>query len=178
MMRRPHILLVLAAVFGLSACSDAGQDDLRAWMDAEKARMKPRVQPVPPPEVFVPVQYGATDTVEPMDAQRVTLAIARANQRAASSLQPDMDRRREPLESFPLDAIRYVGSLEQNRQRFALLRVDRSIYQVRVGNHIGQNFGLITEISETQITLKELVQDAVGDWSERISTLELQEKAK
>lgn len=177
-MSRVKSLVALLAVLSLSACSNAGQDDLRSWMDAEKARMKPRVQPVPPPQVFVPVQYGAAGTVEPMDVQRVTLAIANANQRAASSLQPDLDRRREPLESFPLDSIRYVGSLEQNQQRFALLRVDRSIYQVRVGNHIGQNFGLITEISETQITLKELVQDAVGDWSERMSTLELQEKAK
>ena len=89
-----------------------------------------------------------------------------------------MDRRREPLEAFPLDTIHMVGVLRRPDAVAALLQVDRVVYQARVGNYIGQNFGVITKITEGEVTLKETVQDSSGDWVERITTLQLQESKK
>ena len=65
--------------------------------------------------------------------------------------------------------------MQQSKQTFALVRADASLYRVKVGNYLGQNFGLVTTISENQIQLRELIQDATGDWAERLSALQLQE---
>ena len=71
-----------------------------------------------------------------------------------------------------------VGSVTKQGQPFALLRVDNLLYQVKVGDYLGQNYGRITKITETEIALREIVQDAAGEWIERTSTLQLQEKAR
>jgi len=69
-----------------------------------------------------------------------------------------------------------VGTLEKNRAIFALIRTpEKDVYQVRAGNHLGQDFGVITGITETDIRLRELVQDGAGDWTERTSSLQLQQ---
>ena len=90
----------------------------------------------------------------------------------------EINRRKEPLESYPLDTMSMVGSLTREGRRYALLRVDNLLYQVKAGDYLGQNFGRITKISETEITLREVVQDAAGEWIERTSTLQLQEKGR
>jgi type IV pilus assembly protein PilP len=89
-----------------------------------------------------------------------------------------MNRRKEPLEAFPMDSMSMVGSVTKNNQQYALLRVDNLLYQVKVGDYLGQNYGKITKISETEVSLREVVQDAAGEWIERTSTLQLQEKAR
>lgn len=169
--------LALAALL-LSACAEPQTTDLRQWMDQQRSAMRPRVAPIEPPRNFEPAVYEGALLLSPMDASRVAEAIARLAERTSGGLQPDLDRRREPLESFPLDTITYVGSLEQRGERVALLRVGTALYQVRAGNYIGQNFGVILNITETRIELKELVQDAIGDWSERNQALELQERGQ
>jgi type IV pilus assembly protein PilP len=93
-------------------------------------------------------------------------------------LGAELNRRKEPLEAYPLDGMSMVGSVGKQGQPFALLRVDNLLYQVKLGDHIGQNYGRITKITETQIVLREIVQDAAGEWIERPSTLQLQEKAR
>jgi type IV pilus assembly protein PilP len=87
-----------------------------------------------------------------------------------------MNRRREPLESYPLETLRMVGTLFQGKRVHALVQADKTLHQVKVGNYLGQNFGVVTKISEAEVALKELIQDAGGDWVERASTLQLQEK--
>ena len=89
-----------------------------------------------------------------------------------------MARRKEPLEAYPLDVMAMVGSLDKKGTPTALLRVDKLLYQVRVGNYVGQNYGKIVKITENSIQLREIVQDATGDWIERIATLDLQEGTK
>ena len=91
---------------------------------------------------------------------------------------PELARRKEALESFPLDSMAMVGSLTRDNRRYALLRVDNLLYQIKSGDYLGQNFGRVTKISETEITLREVVQDAAGEWIERTSTLQLQEKGR
>ena len=80
--------------------------------------------------------------------------------------------------AMPLDSMAMVGSMTREGKRFALLRVDNLYYNVKAGDYLGQNFGRITKISETDITLREVVQDAAGEWIERTSTLQLQEKGR
>ncbi|MNV66463.1 Pilus assembly protein, PilP [compost metagenome] len=89
-----------------------------------------------------------------------------------------MARRKEPLESYPLDVMAMVGSLDKKGAPTALLKVDNLLYQVRLGNYIGQNYGKITRINENSIQLREIVQDATGDWIERAATLDLLEGKK
>jgi Tfp pilus assembly protein PilP len=84
---------------------------------------------------------------------------------------------KQPLEAYPLDTMRMVGSLTKDGQLVALLKVDSLLYQVRAGSYLGQNYGRITKISETEITLREIAQDAAGEWAERPAALQLQEDA-
>ena len=93
---------------------------------------------------------------------------------AASGLQPDMNRPREPLEAYPLESLKYVGVMTRKNTSYAIILVDGALYQVRAGNYMGQNFGVVSKVTESQLSLKELVQDAAGDWIERESTLLLQ----
>ena len=93
-------------------------------------------------------------------------------------IAPELTRRKEALEAFPLDSMAMVGSLNRNGQPVALVSVDKLLYQVRVGNYLGLNYGRITRISETELALREIVQDAAGEWIERVATLQLQERTK
>jgi type IV pilus assembly protein PilP len=107
------------------------------------------------------------------------MAVARQQQARAStsSIRPDLDRRRETLEGFPLDQVRMVGMMRQSGTNVALLETSGATHLIRVGNYVGQNFGLVTRILETEVQLKEIVQDAAGEWVERPAKLELQESA-
>jgi type IV pilus assembly protein PilP len=87
-----------------------------------------------------------------------------------------LDRPKEALEEFPLESLKMVGYLYQNKVGHAIIRTtDRKLYRVKAGNHIGLNFGLIKEVTETSVIIKELVQDSGGDWTERDSSLQLME---
>lgn len=87
-----------------------------------------------------------------------------------------MDRRKEPLEAYPLESLTMVGVLVQNQVMHALIRADKSLYQVKVGNYLGQDFGVITDIGDAEIKLTELVEDTDGDWVRRDRSLLLQEQ--
>jgi type IV pilus assembly protein PilP len=91
---------------------------------------------------------------------------------------PELVRRKEALEAFPLDAVTMVGSYVQAGRPVALVMVDSLLYQVRPGNYLGQNYGKVNKISETEVILREIVQDAVGEWIERPAKLQLQERSK
>ena len=82
---------------------------------------------------------------------------------------------KEPLEAFPLESIQMMGTITQDRETFALVKAGPNLYRVRKGNYMGQNFGVVTGIDESQITLKELIQDGGGEWVERNSALQLVE---
>src|SRR5690606_28726755 len=96
----------------------------------------------------------------------------------AALIAPEMARRKEPLEAFPLDTMAMVGSLNKVGKPTALLKVDKLLYQVQVGGYLGPNYGRITKITETAIQLREIVQDPTGDWVERDTSRERQEGVK
>ena len=169
----PALLVAL-----LAAGCEADHDELSQWMDQQRRSVKPSVEPLAPPKRFDPEPYAMIHSVEPFSNQKLAVALRQQSQQPNSMLAAEQSRRKEPLEAYPLDAMSMVGSVERGGRRYALLRVDKLLYQVKVGDYLGQNYGKITKISETDIGLREIVQDAAGEWIERPTTLELQESAR
>jgi type IV pilus assembly protein PilP len=168
--------VALAAVL-LVGCSGE-QEELQQWMEQQRREVKPSVQPIVPPKKFNPQPYASTDGVEPFSSQKLTVALKQEARQPNSLLASEINRRKEPLEAFPLDSMTMVGSVTKQGRPFALLRVDNLLYQVKLGDYLGQNYGKIVRISETDVGLREIVQDAAGEWIERPSTLQLQERAR
>ncbi|HJV82527.1 pilus assembly protein PilP [Noviherbaspirillum sp.] len=162
----------------LAGCGDGDVQEVKQWMEEVKRQTPVTVQKLPEPKRFTPYDYSAKNDVDPFNPAKLTVALAKTQADSGSGIKPDLDRRKEPLENFPLDSIKMVGTLEKPGLSFALLQVDKSVFQVKVGNYIGQNFGMITKITETEVELKEIVRDAAGEWTERKAKLELQENKK
>ena len=161
----------------LAACSP-GHDELQAWMEQQRREVKPNVTPLEPPKPYSPEPYTAFAAVEPFSPQKLSVALRIEARQPNSLLAGELNRRKEPLEAFPLDSMRMVGSVEREGRPFALLRVNELLYQVKVGDHLGQNYGRVTRIDETEVVLREIVQDAAGEWIERSASLQLQEGAR
>jgi type IV pilus assembly protein PilP len=160
----------------LAGCGDSDVQEMRTWMKQIDAQTQVRVPPLAEPKVFVPFAYAHKDDIDPFNPNKLLAELAKqAAAGGGSGLKPDVDRRKELLETYPLDTIRMVGTIEKKGVMHAVLQVDRAVHQVVVGQHLGQNDGRIISISENTVTLKEIVQDATGDWVERQSRLELQE---
>ena len=173
--------LIMLCALPMWGCGSTGEDELRQWMANERAQAKPRVTPISEPKQFLPQPYVADEGMEPFNVLKLTQALKRESAQVATNaalIAPEMARRKEPLEAFPLDAMAMVGSMNKNGKPTALLTVDKLLYQVQLGNYLGQNYGRITAITETPIQLREIVQDPTGDWIERTTSLELQEEAK
>jgi type IV pilus assembly protein PilP len=147
-------------------------------MDQQRREVKSNLTPLQPPKKFDPEPYTQAQMVEPFSSQKLTVALKQEARQPNSLLSAELNRRKEPLEAYPLDSMAMVGSVSRQGQPFALLRVDNLLYQVKVGDYLGQNYGRITRIAETEIALREIVQDAAGEWIERPATLQLQEKAR
>lgn len=180
-MKHSHAALLCTVVLVLVGCDSSGEGELREWMAQERAQTQPHVTPLTEPKNFQPQQYVAQSDLEPFNPQRLTQALRRDSTQVASNaalIAPELARRKEPLEAFPLDSMAMVGSLMKAGKPTALLRVDKLLYQVSVGDYLGQNYGRIKNITETAVQLREIVQDATGDWIERTASLELQEGVK
>ena len=180
-MRR--LVSITAAALGLASlagCSGSNIDELQAWMNQQRAQVKPNVPPISEPKKFTPQAYTERTSMEPFNSLKLTQALRRESNVPSLSglIAPELARRKEALEAHPLDTMAMVGSLARQGQPVALVTVDKLLYQVRVGNYLGQNYGRITRITETELTLREIVQDAAGEWIERPATLVLQERSK
>ena len=163
---------ILGACVLLAGCAGGSEDDLQAWMDEQAKTMRGSVQTLPELKPFPVVAYAGTQGDDPFRSAR----MEPERRASAGALRPDMDRRREPLESYPLESMQMVGILMQGRNTHALIKANNALHQVKVGNYMGQNFGVVTQITENQVTLRELVEDVYGDWVERITPLTLQER--
>jgi len=172
---------VFIALLGLGACGSSEESELQQWMTEQRNQAKPKVERLPEPTKFSPQPYTQESLIEPFSIQKLAQALKRDSTQATANaglVAPELARRKEPLEASPLDAVAMVGSLIKVGQPVALIRVDNLLYQVRVGNYLGQNYGRITKVSETDLTLREIVQDAAGEWTERMATLQIQEGRK
>lgn len=164
----------------LSACTGDDQEELGAWMQRERNSIKPDVKPIPEPSKFEPYSYGGERFVEPFSNEKLA-SILKSGQslpnEKSALIEPELNRRKQPLEAFPLDTMKMVGSLNRNGKLVGLVKVDTLLYQVNRDNYLGQNFGRILKIEENQIVLREIVQDAAGEWIERPAALQLQEES-
>lgn len=170
--------LLLTATLALSGCEDDSNQEVKQWMDEVRQQTRVNVPKLSEPKKFLPFSYAAQDSVDPYNPSKLEIALAKAKANSNSALKPDMERRREPLESYPLDTLRMVGTLQKPGINYALVQADKTVFHLKVGNYIGQNFGMITNITDTEVELKEIVQDASGEWVERQAKLELQENNK
>ena len=160
----------LMTVLLVAGCGGQSHQDLRNWMSEQGKGVRGKLDPLPQIKPYEPFAYADFDLPDPFKPRKIE-PVKGEN---TSKLAPDLNRRREPLEAYPLEGLSMVGTLEKGKALYALVKTpERDIYQVRQGNHMGQNFGMIVGISDTEIKLKELMQDGAGDWSERSSTLNL-----
>jgi type IV pilus assembly protein PilP len=171
----------LLCVSLLSGCLSSKDAELKQWMVEQKGNTPAKVTPIVAPKKFVPQAYTQQGAMEPFNNQKLLQALRKDSAQSAENLaliSPELARRKEVLESFPLDAVEMVGILNKKNIPVVLLKVDKLLYQARVGNYVGQNYGRITKISDSEIVLREIAQDASGEWIERKVNLQLQAKEK
>jgi type IV pilus assembly protein PilP len=176
--RRSRGVFCVCLISSLAGCGDGGIQEVKQWMDEVRSQTKISVPKLSEPKKFTPFSYGAKDNLDPYNSSKLAIALAKINGKSGSALAPNPDRRKELLESYPLDTLKMVGTLQKIGLDYGLVLADRTVYQVKVGNYMGQNFGMITSVSESGIELKEIIQDAAGEWVERKAKLELQETKK
>lgn len=115
---RPSVLIVsLSVLFGLAGCGSGGLDDVKDWMKGVREQTKVAVPKLSEPKKFSPFTYAVKDSPDPFNASKLAVALAkqRASSGSSSIKPPDLERRREPLEYFPLDTIKMVGTLQKSR---------------------------------------------------------------
>ena len=165
-------LVVIVALLSLAACSGSEHDDLTQFVKESGANLRGKVDPLPEMRPYQPFTYNAYDLSDPFKPRKLKLSAG-----GGGGLQPDMNRPKEPLESFALESLKLVGILKQKNEIYAVIKTpENTIYRVRAGNYLGQNFGKVLAVTDTEVKLKETVQDSAGDWAERDSTLTLQEQ--
>lgn len=174
MMRLRHIMLLLAAT-SLAGCGEGSVDEVRAWMKKVERETKPAVKPLPEPKQFVPYAYDPAGAAEPFSPDKLLGELARVAEASDDPNKPDVNRPREVLENYPLDTMRMVGTLHKGGVSYALVQIDKAVYQVKAGQRIGQNHGLVTRVTDGAIAIREVTQDATGEWVQRMATLELQD---
>jgi type IV pilus assembly protein PilP len=156
-------LAVTLLAVGLTACG-GGSDDLDQYINTIKARPGGRIEPLPEITPYAAFSYIA-------DKQGLRSPFRPDVPQAAgggSGPRPDDERSREYLESFPLDSLGMVGTLQINDTMYGLVQTaDGLIHRVIPGNYLGQNDGRITEISESEIGLVEIISDGIGGYIER-----------
>jgi type IV pilus assembly protein PilP len=153
----------------LTSCGGTEGDDLDRFMADAAKTMNAKVEPLPQVQPYLPLQFNADGTIsDPFRPRKVV---------STGTFQPNLNRPKEPLEAYPIENLKYVGSLTKSKSSYALIKTpDNTIQQVRIGNYLGTNYGLVTSINDGEVTLKEIIQDELsGEWVERISSLSLQE---
>jgi type IV pilus assembly protein PilP len=169
-MKLVYFLLIACTLAG---CGRTEFEDLNDFVKNSGAGLRGKVDPPPEIKPYEPFNYdnsvGLPDPFKPRKQEIKTAGHVGLN-------QPDMQRRRDALEEFPLDSLKMIGYLNQNRVSYALIRApDSKLHRVRAGNYLGQNFGRITAVTENEVSIKETIQDSSGDWSERMTSLQIVE---
>lgn len=172
-MNSKALIIALLGVTTLAGCSSEEHSDLRQFVRESDKLPGGRIPPLPEVKPYEPFAYNAYELTDPFRPRK----IEPPKSTVKGGLQPDFNRQREALEAFPLENLKMVGTLQQKGQTFALVKSpDSALFRVKAGNYMGQNFGRITAISETDIKLKEIVQDSGGNWEEKEQALMLQEQ--
>lgn len=167
--------IAASAALSLVGCVGEEHGDLKQELTQATKDFRGRVDPLPQVKPYEPVPYTAEGQIDPFRPERIEVAQAGRSSATASRIAEHEKRLKEPLEAFPLESIQMLGTISQDKEVFALVKAGPNLYRVRKGNYMGQNFGVIIDIDELQISVKELVQDSGGEWVERSSSLQLVE---
>ncbi|MBI2383758.1 MAG: pilus assembly protein PilP [Gammaproteobacteria bacterium] len=148
--------------------------DLESYVAEVKSRKSRAIEPIPqmkPYEAFVYIAGERRDPYEPPSGAREVVAGG-----AGGGIRPDVNRNKEPLEEFPLDALKMIGTILIQDRSYALIQApDGLVHRVARGDHLGQNFGEILRVSETEVQLLEIIPDGFGGWMQRPASLALAE---
>lgn len=165
------LLTFCMSLLVLSACSGGKYGDLEAFFEDVRSQPKGRIKPLPEVAPYETFAYNPKELRDPF-VQYVEELVSYTD----TGLRPDMNRKREPLEQYPLDTLEFVGHLEKSGVRWGLVSApDKSVYRVQVGNYVGKNYGKIISITETSIKLVEIIPSGTGSWVDREASLALNE---
>lgn len=165
---------VLLSIFMLAACGEVEQNELEDWMQEQRKLTPTTITPVTAPKVFVSASYEGFTADDPFDELKLKRVLDRLRASTNSNaINPDLLRKRDVLESYPLDAIKMVGFMIQKNKPTAILSASGVLFNAVLGEHLGQDFGKIVGITEQEVSFKELVQDTSGVWTKRDSKLAL-----
>lgn len=169
-------VLLGAMALGLAACGSDDVGDLRGYVQSEKAKPGGRVEPIPEVKPFESFIYQDASRRSPFEPWSANSASTTKRATPGTGPAPDADRRKEALESFPLDTLRMVGTLQQKNGLWAIVKApDGLVYRVARDNYLGQNHGRVTRVGEDKIDIVEIVPDGLGGWQERQAGLALAE---
>lgn len=169
--------LLTAATLILTACSDGGTGDLRRFVDEAKQRPG-KVEPLPQFASVETYTYSAFNLRDPFGSGvESEVRTASAQARSANGVAPDVSRRKEVLESYPLDSLLMLGTLKYQDTTWGLVKApDGIVHRVRTGHHMGQNYGKVKAVQAQRLTLTEIVPDGLGGWEEREAYLAMNEQ--
>jgi type IV pilus assembly protein PilP len=164
-------------LLALAGCGGDAHEDLQEWMREASKDMRGKIPPLPQIKPYEPVPYTAEGKLDPFNPAKIEPEAK--GRHAGGKGGPDFEARElrnNILEKYPLESMHMIGYMNINNKPMAAIQVDQIIKQVKVGDYIGLDFGVITKITENEITIREFVEDSSGDWSERQNTLQLQAK--
>lgn len=169
-----RIVMGVTLLAAISACSDIGLADLQRYVESIKARPAERIPPLPEFKMYETFAYSAGDLRDPFTMLQEEAELEQSAGLGFTGPRPDEERNKETLEQYPLDSLRFVGLLERDNEQWAIVTSpDKLVHRVKTGNYIGQNYGKITAVSESELEIKELVPDGMGRWIERDAALSL-----
>lgn len=172
-----RLTLVVLSIL-LSACGGGAHEDLRHWMEENTRNLRGKVAQLPEVKPYEAVPYEVEGQTDPFRSSKIE-PDSKYKQGGGKSgqFQPDFEAREmrnSELEKYPLESLMMIGRININRIPMAVIKYDGNVKQVRVGDYLGLDFGMVTEIGDNELKLRELIQDSAGDWSERQSSLHLQ----
>jgi type IV pilus assembly protein PilP len=172
--------LILVALCGaLGACSGGDHEDIKRWMAENTKDMRGNIPKLPEVKPYEPVPYDVESLVEPFKASKIEPESKRGQGGKGGAFEPDFEARElrnSLLEKYPIESLKMIGYLNVNRQPIGVIQVENKVKQIKVGEYLGLDFGMVTRITDKEVVLRELIQDSAGDWSERTSSLYLQGK--
>lgn len=167
-----HLLPLIVGLTTLAGCGTGELSDLNNYVKEVKARPGGRIEPLPEIKPYDRFLYRDADLRDPFKPViKASVAGTMTNQ-----LMPNMNRDKEALEDFPLDTLRMVGSLDKGKEKWAIVKSsDGLIYRIKVGNHVGKNFGEVKAITDDRVMITEIIPDGFGGWIEREAQLVISE---
>ncbi len=171
--------ILLVALCGiLGGCVGGDHEELKQWMAENTRDLRGSVPKLPEVKPYEPVPYEVDGIVDPYKPSKIE-PDSKYKQLAGKggAFQPDFEAREirnSLLEKYPIESLKMIGYLNVNKRPMAVIQVDDKVKQVKVGDYMGLDFGMVTQVSDTELQLRELIQDSAGDWTERKSSLYLQ----